>query len=507
MDKYNVWEVVDRDPNLRVLKAKWVFTRKIDGDTGKPSAFKARWVAKGFSQKAGIDYNELYAGVAHKDSIRIFLSLVNYLDMDCDQVDIKAAFLNGDLQETIYLDPPQGGDIPANKILLLRKSLYGLKQSPRCFNKALDEWLRSQQLTPTRADPCIYTRSDKGSFLLLSVHVDDQLIACNSRSVLDDFKRKLNDRFECSDGGPVSYFLGFNVFRNRSERKLFVSQEHYIESILDRFDMTDCKPVKTPLPTNFKSTPATDEEFEDARHEEYPALVGSIMYAATITRPDIAYAAGVLARTASKWNKTHVHAARHLLRYLRGTSDLCLTFDGTSGKRIALGYADADWGGCLDTRRSTTGYLFKTFGGPVAWKSKRQATTALSTTEAEYMASAEATRQAIWLRLLLEELNHGLTGPLSILNDNNAAILLSKNPVNHDRSKHIDIRHHFLRDKVFDNTVELSHVATEDNLADILTKPLGTDTFMDLRERMGVTSHEGRSSEGVCHDLPLSPPP
>ena len=157
------------------------------------------------------------------------------------------------------------------------------------------------------------------------------------------------------------------------------------------------------------------------------------MYAATITRPDIAHAAGILARTASKWNKTHVHAARHLLRYLRGPSDLCLTFDGTSGKRIALGYADADWGGCLDTRRSTTGYLFKTFGGPVAWKSRRQSTTALSTMEAEYMASADATRQAIWLQLLLEDLGQGISGPLPILNDNNAAILLSKNPVNHDR--------------------------------------------------------------------------
>jgi hypothetical protein len=210
------------------------------------------------------------------------------------------------------------------------------------------------------------------------------------------------------------------------------------------------------------------------------------MYAATITRPDIAHAAGLLARTASKWSNEHVKAARHLLRYLRGTTDLCHTFDAMAGKRTVLGYADADWGGCLDTRRSTTGYLFKTFGGPVAWKSRRQATTALSTTEAEYMASADATRQAVWLRLLLKDLGHGLDGPLSILNDNNAAILLSKNPVNHDRSKHIDIRHHFLRDKVSDNTVELSHVQTEDNLADILTKPLGTETFTGLRERMGV---------------------
>ena len=210
------------------------------------------------------------------------------------------------------------------------------------------------------------------------------------------------------------------------------------------------------------------------------------MYAATITRPDIAYAAGLLARTASKWNKGHVKAAGHLLRYLRGTSDLCLTFDAISSKRVALGYADADWGGCLDTRRSTTGYLFRTFGGPVAWKSRRQPTTALSTAEAEYMASADATRQAIWLRLLLDDLGEPQT-TMTILNDNQACIQLSKNPVHHDRSKHIDMRHHFLRDHVNSNTIELLHVPTADNLADLLTKPLGVDKFDDLRHRLGLS--------------------
>ena len=291
----------------------------------------------------------------------------------------------------------------------------------------------------------------------------------------------------------MSYFLGFNVFRDRLNRKLYISQEHYIESVLDKFGMINCSPAKIPLPTNFRSVSATDEEFNEVRGEDYPAIVGSVMYAATITRPDIAHAAGLLARYASKWNKDHLHAAKHLLRYLRGTSELCLTFDATSTNRTILGYADADWGGCLDTRRSTTGYLFQTFGGPVAWMSRRQSTTALPTAEAEYMASADATRQAIWLQLLLADLDHKLKHPLPILNDNNAAILLSKNPVHHDRSKHIDMRYHFLRDKVLDNTVELSHVPSADNLADILTKPLCAPTFTELRERMGVTSRTTRT--------------
>lgn len=220
--------------------------------------------------------------------------------------------------------------------------------------------------------------------------------------------------------------------------------------------------------------------------EEYPAMVGSIMYAATIAGPDIAYATGLLARTASKWNKTHVHAARHLLRYLRGTTDLCLTFDGVGGQRLALGYADADWGGCLDTRRSTTGHLFRIFGGPVAWKSRRQQTTALSTAEAEQKASADAARQALWLRLLLEDLHETTNGPFPILNDNNAYIQLSKNSVHHDQSKHIDMRRHFLRDRTADNSNVFSHVPSPDNLADLLTKPLSSEKFNNLRRRLGV---------------------
>lgn len=490
MDKYNVWDLVPRSSASRLLKARWVYTRKTDGETGLPSAYKARWVAKGYAQRAGIDYNELYAAVAHKDSVRVFLSLVNHYNYECDQVDIVAAFLNGDLEEEIYLEPPEGSDIPANQVLKLRKSLYGLKQSPRCFNKALDDWLRQQGFKATLADPCIYRRVRRDNILMLSIHVDDQLIAGNSRAELDEFKAQLNTRFECKDSGPVSYFLGFNVYRDRPARKLYVSQEHYVESVLDRFGMSDSRPTKTPLPTNFEARPATDAEFAEARLEEYPAMVGSIMYAATITRPDIAFAAGLLARSTSKWSKTHVHAARHLLRYLRGTFDLCLTFDSTSSQQLALGYADADWGGCLDTRRSTTGYVFRTFGGPVAWRSRRQNTTALSTAEAEYMASADAARQAIWLQRLLADLGHPAKQAFPIMNDNNACIQLSKNPVHHDRSKHIDMRHHFLREKCLDNTIELAHVPSADNLADILTKPLATDKFNNLRSRLGVTSRQ-----------------
>jgi len=173
MEKYKVWDVIPRQPHMRVVGARWVYTRKIDGETGKPSAHKARWVAKGFLQLEGVDFDELFAAVAHKDSIRVFLALVNYLDLECD------------LQEMIYLAPPEGSNIANDKVLLLRKLLYGLRQSPRCFNKAFDKWLREQGFVPTTADPCIYTQRNGSDFIMLSLHVDDQLIACNNRYVLD----------------------------------------------------------------------------------------------------------------------------------------------------------------------------------------------------------------------------------------------------------------------------------------------------------------------------------
>jgi hypothetical protein len=505
MDQYKVWEVVDRQPNMRVVGARWVYTRKIDGNTGMPSSYKARWVAKGYSQREGIDFNELYAAVAHKDTIRVFLSLVNHLDLECDQVDIKAAFLNGDLEETIYLSPPEGSNIPANKVLHLRKSLYGLKQSPRCFNKAFDKWLKSQDLTPSKADPCLYSRRRGDEFLMLSVHVDDQLIACNNRSALDEFKRQLNAQFECSDSGPAGYFLGFNIYRDRSARKLYMSQEHYFQSVLERFDLQDCNPARTPLPTGFRPVPATDEEHALAKHLPFPQVVGSVLYASTISRPDLAEAAGVLSRFISKWNESHWKAAKHLLRYIRGTTDLCLMFDGDCGKRILLGYADADWGGDMDTRRSTTGYVFKVYGGVVAWKSRRQPTVALSTTEAEYMASADAAKQATWLRLLLDDLQLGppTDSPIPIYNDNNGCIALSKNPVHHDKSKHIAMRHHFLREKVEDGSIDLSHVSSASNIADLLTKSLPVDTFTRLCELLGVIRLPMRG--GVSESTPSSP--
>lgn len=475
MDRYEVWTPVPASEvprGQRALSGKWVFTRKIDGTTGQPSKYKARFVVRGFEQIKGRDYSEVFASVAHKDSVRVFLAMVNYLDMECDSVDIVGAFLNGDIDHTIHVRPPQGSTIPDGQVLRLRRSLYGLKQSPHLFNKALNQWLVEQGFQPTKADSCIYVLRQKELFMMISLHVDDQAIASTSRPALDDFKQRLNKRFECKDGGELSFFLQISIHRDRANRKLQLSQRHYVDKILVRFDMSDAAPAKTQFPSNFTPRAATPEEWEAAKHLDYPAMAGSILYLATISRPDIAYSASVLCRYISKWSTQHYRAGKHLLRYIRATADLSLTFDGGAGHRGLIGYADASHGGCQDTHRSTTGYLFEAYGGIVAWKSRRQACTTISTAHAETLASTDAARQVEWLRQLLSDMGYPQTGPTPIYNDNQAAITLSKHPHDFKTNKHFDIKTSYLREQREAGKLTLEYVPTALNRADLLTKTL-----------------------------------
>jgi hypothetical protein len=463
MEAYDVYQVVLRDENMRILSARWVFTRKIDGDTGKAAAYKARWVARGYTQVEGLDFNEIFASVAHKDTIRIFLAVVNYFKLLCDQVDIVAAFLNGELAETIHLEAPEGSGIPPTHVLKLKKALYGLKQSPRCFNDKLDAWLKAQGCQPAAADPCLYTYFKDDKFLMITIHVDDQLIACNDRVLLGQFKRNLNSAFGCTDHGDVKYFLGNNIIRDVERRKLTISQEHYLEGVLDRFDMSASNSEKTPLPLNFEPTLATDGEHPSPKSLPYPAIVGSVMYAASVTGRDLAYAANLLARYITKWSNEHDRAAKHLLRYIRGTTDLCLTFEAGDKEEPLRALVDADWGGCAETKRSTTGYLSYVFNALVGFRSERQPTVALSTMEAELMAGCDVTKQLLWLRQLLTDLRIPLDGPSPVWCDNQGAIQASANPGQHDRRKHIDLRANFVMENVKASRVKFRYIPSDPN--------------------------------------------
>ena len=238
------------------------------GSYAKTYIWKAR-------QIEGLHYNKLHAAVAHKDTIRVFLLIVNRFDLECDQVDIVSAFLNGKLEETIYVHPPGLSGIPKGKVLTLKKSLNGLKQSPRCFNKKFHSWLKSVGFTVAKADPCLYIQRKGGNLIILSIHIDDQLIASNNRPALDGFKRQLNNEFECKDFGPANHFLGFDIHRDRPNRKLYISQEQYLQEVLARFDLMD-RNLKQLLPSGFCPVAATDEEHTAAKHLPYAQIVGSI---------------------------------------------------------------------------------------------------------------------------------------------------------------------------------------------------------------------------------------
>ena len=281
------------------------------------------------------------------------------------------------------------------------------------------------------------------------VHVDDQLIAGSDEKHVMEFIKDLDKEFKCKDLGEAKRYLGMETERDMEKGLMWIGQQGYLKRLLDNFAMTDSNPRPTPLPPKFKPCKATDDEFAKAKHLPYNAIVGSILYAATITRPDLAHASSVLSQYMSKWNLEHYKAAKHVLRYIKGTTDLVLQFSSNSSDSDLYGFADADYAADLVNCRSRTGYTFNLFGNCVSWKSKLQQTTALSTQEAEYMAGSNAGKQLVWMRRVCEDL-HGkwfnfdsiINNPTSLLGDNNGTISLSNDPVNHDRCKHIDTRHH-----------------------------------------------------------------
>ena len=472
LNKNKTYDLVELPKGKRVLRNKWVFKLKKDGD--KLVKYKARLVVKGFSQKQGIDFDEIFSPVVKMSSIRVVLGLVASLDLELEQLDVKTAFLHGDLKEEIYMDQPEGFKVKGKEHMVckLKKSLYGLKQAPRQWYKKFDSFMVGHGYTRTNADHCVYVRKfPNGKFVILLLYVDDMLIVGQDAGVIGNLKKDLFKSFDMKDLGPARQILGMQILRDRKAKKLWLSQEKYIERVLERFNMKHAKPVSTPLGSHFKlrkkSCSSSKKEKEDIASTIYSSAVGSLMYAMVCTRPDIAHAVGVVSRFMVNPGKDHWEAVKWIFRYLRGSSKLCLTFGDS--KPILEGYVDADWAGDLDGRKSTSGYLFTFVGGAVSWQSRLQKCVALSTTEAEYIAANEAGKEMLWLKRFLQEL--GLKKDGYVVNcDSQSAIDLSKNSMYHSRSKHIEVRYHWLRLVVEQQSFELEKIHTDENPADMLTK-------------------------------------
>ena len=437
------------------------------------------------------------------------MALAVELGLNVHQMDVTTAFLNGELEEEIYMELPDHleealqqialdkeitntkakkmlrdlqSDENLNKVCLLRKALYGLRQAGRQWHKRLDGKLKKFGLTPLAADPCVYIGRREKDILLMAIYVDDIVIASQSETWIAEMKINLMQEFEMKDLGKIRHCLGFEF--THAADKIFMTQTIQILQILKRFGMEDSRPVGTPIDSGAKLLKPENPSREEMEMYPFRELIGSLMYLAVGTRPDIAYAISSLSQFSTCYAKDHWIAGKRVLRYLRGTLNHGIRFQRS--KRDLEGFTDADWGACIEDRRSYTGFAFILGGGPVSWEAKKQRTVALSSTEAEYMALTEATKEAIHLKGFLEELGVRRDSSVVIFNDNQGAQKLAKNPIFHARTKHIDIRHHFVREALEHGLVQLEYLCTEEMIADVLTKGLPGPKHQKCLEMLGL---------------------
>ena len=393
-------------------------------------------------------------------------------------VDIKTAFLYGDLDEEIWMNPPPGIGLDG-KVLRLRKALYGLKQAPLKWYEKLSSVLAKLVFSPSAFDPCVHISKSKQTFVV--VYVDDITVA-GTKSAIDTLVSGLKREFSVSVKGPLSWILSIKV--QQTPDGLYLTQQQYIRQTLDRFGMLDCKSVLTPLDSKVQLHPAHPDE-KPVRQTEYQSITGCINYLVSCTRPDLAHAYSVLSSFNSCPTEAHHQALKRCLRYLSGTQTLGLFYPRRTTTCLT-GYTDASYGNCNDTHRSWSGHCFFLEGSCISWSSTRQKTVATSTMESEYMSMAKAARQAHWYRTGLHEL--GITIPIKLYADNTAAISLARNPVLSDRSRHIDISYHFVRESVINKKIDLDYIDTASNPADIFTKALVPVTHNKFRDFLGVAA-------------------
>ena len=478
---HNTYTLEELPHGYKAIPTKWVFTKKRSAD-GSVVRYKARLVAQGFRQLEGLDYEETFAPTSKYTSLRAVIAVAAANNLELHHLDYMTAFLNGTLEETIYVAPAPGfSDGNPSLAYRLHKALYGLKQASRAWYTTLNAALLELGYTPSVADPGLYTSAD--GLVVLLVYVDDVLVAAPTSADMERAKLELIGAFPARDLGPASLFLGMAISRDRTAKTIKLSQPRHAADLLSKFNMTDANPCDTPSSAATKLTAAGTPL--DTKACPYAALIGSLNYVACCTRPDISQAVGALASYMANPTTDHWTAGKRLLRYLAGTADYGITY-GLSDYTLEA-YCDADYAGDPDTRRSTTGYAFILNGGAISWSSRKQSTVAASTTEAEYMAAAAAVKEALWMRNLLESLHFPLAGPISINADNQSAIHLLKNPVLSQRSKHIDVHYHLARERVARGEVSFSYVPTTGMAADFLTKSVPPTKHKFCCQALGIS--------------------
>lgn len=493
LEQSQTWDLVPRPKDIKPISCKWVYKIKCRSD-GSIERYKARLVARGFSQQYGLDYDETFSPVAKITTVRVLLALAASKDWKLWQMDVKNAFLHGELDREIYMNQPKGFEDTANPnhVCRLRKALYGLKQAPRAWYGKIAEFLTQSGYSVAHADSSLFIKARAGKLAIVLVYVDDLIITGDDEGEVHQTRENLSVRFQMKELGELKHFLGLEV--ERTKEGLFLCQQKYTRDVLQKFGMMECKPVSTPIEPNAKICAHEGKELEDGTM--YRQLVGSLIYL-TLTRPDISYAVGVMSRYMQSPKKCHLDSARRILRYVKGTIDYGLLYKRGENCNL-VGYCDADYAGDHDTRRSTTGYVFKLGSGTISWCSKRQPTVSLSTTEAEYRAAATAAQESTWLILLMKDLHQKVDYAVPLHCDNQSAVRLAENPVFHARTKHVEVHYHFLREKVLKEEIEMRQIKTDDQVADLFTKGLSIGKCEGFRYQLNMVRRMGASAEGEC---------
>ncbi|KAJ1695814.1 hypothetical protein LUZ63_012512 [Rhynchospora breviuscula] len=482
LERNATWTLEELPRNKVAIGCKWVYRIKYHAD-GRVERYKARLVVLGNRQVQGVDYTETFAPVAKMVSVRTFLAVAVARGWELHQMDVHNAFLHGDLNEEVYMRLPPGfTHSQPGKVCRLQKSIYGLRQAPRMWFAKLTAALETYGFVQSKADYSLFTCHKGDAFIAILIYVDDLVVAGNNSDAIHDFKQYMSEVFHMKDLGALKYFLGIEIARGPTG--LFLSQRKYALDMLAECGLLGAKPAMTPLEQNHKLAESIGEKVKDP--ERYRRLVGRLIYL-TITRPELSYSVHTLAQFMHEPLEAHYDAALRVMRYLKGNPGQGVLLRADSKLQLN-GYCDSDWASCPTTRRSLTGYFVLLGGSPISWKTKKQPTVSRSSAEAEYRSMANATCELLWLKSFLKSLDVAHEKPMNLYCDSQAALHIATNPVFHERTKHIELDCHFVRDKIKDGYIATQYVRSSEQLADILTKALGKQQFHYLLSKLGISN-------------------
>ena len=490
LERLGTWVVEDLPPGQSAIPCSGV-TRVKRGPNGEVQSYRVRIVAGGHRQVEGVNYTETFSAAAKMPTVRTVLANAAHNDWEIEHVDVKSAYLNAPLKETIYMKAPRGVLKPGQegKVLRLLKGLYGLKQAGRGWYQEMSKvFMHKMGFKRSAIDHSVFYRRSKLEHTIVAVATDDMAVTSKRAVDAKNFKSEIKKHWEITDHGPIRWFLGFEIKRDRKAKTLSINQRAYIESMVEKFRLTNTKRVHTPMDPNVhystQQSPSSISQVGRMKGIPYAEAIGSILWPTVVSRPDTAFAVGILSQFMQNPGQAHWEAVKRVVSYLDTTKDMWLTFGGNKNGLLE-GYCDADWAS-QPHRHSISGYSFHFGVGAISWSSKKQSIVTLSSTEAEYVAETHAAKEGIWLRSFIKEIMGIERDPLTLKADNQGAIALAKDNKFHARTKHIDLRYHFIREAVDDGKIKMEYIPTIENVADIFTKPLVRSRHEELVAKLGL---------------------